>query len=36
MAAVRGNEIVDVSLGDATSGRRTVPPEWIAASGVLA
>ena len=36
MAAVRGNEFVDVALAEATSARRTVPPEWIAASGVLA
>ena len=36
MAAVRGNEIVDVALSEATETRRTVPPEWIAASGVLA
>jgi ATP-dependent phosphofructokinase / diphosphate-dependent phosphofructokinase len=36
MAAVRGNEIVDVALEEATTTRRIVPQEWIAASGVLA
>jgi 6-phosphofructokinase 1 len=36
MAAVRGDEIVDVPLEEATAARRTVPPEWIAASAVLA
>jgi 6-phosphofructokinase 1 len=36
MAAVRGHEIVDVTLAEATSARRTLPPELIAASGVLA
>jgi ATP-dependent phosphofructokinase / diphosphate-dependent phosphofructokinase len=36
MAAVRGDEIVDVALAEATAARRTLPPELIAASGVLA
>lgn len=36
MAAVRGNEIVDVSLEEAIHGPRSVPPEWIAASAVVA
>jgi 6-phosphofructokinase 1 len=36
MAAVRGMEIVDVSLEEATRERRAVPPEWIAAGGVVA
>jgi len=36
MAAVRGMEIVDVSLEEATRERRVVPPEWIAAGGVVA
>jgi 6-phosphofructokinase 1 len=36
MAAVRGNEIVDVSLDDATQERRTVPPSWIESGRVVA
>ncbi|HSI98730.1 MAG TPA: ATP-dependent 6-phosphofructokinase [Gaiellaceae bacterium] len=36
MAAVRGNEIVDVSLEEATEGRRTVPPAWIEAGRIVA
>jgi len=36
MAAVRGNEIVDVSLEEATHGRRTVPASWIEAGRVVA
>ena len=35
MAAVRGMEIVDVSLEEATRERRSVPPAWIAASGIV-
>ncbi|HXF98770.1 MAG TPA: ATP-dependent 6-phosphofructokinase, partial [Gaiellaceae bacterium] len=36
MAAVRGNEIVDVSLEEATRERRAVPPGWIEAGRVVA
>ena len=36
MAAVRGNEISDCSLEEATLGRRSVPPGWIEASRVVA
>jgi 6-phosphofructokinase 1 len=36
MAAVQGIEIVNVSLEEATKERRAVPPEWIAASRVVA
>jgi 6-phosphofructokinase 1 len=36
MAAVRGNDIVDVSLEEATRAARPVPDAWIAASGILA
>jgi 6-phosphofructokinase 1 len=36
MAAVRGNEIVDVSLEEAIRARRTVPASWIAAGRVVA
>jgi phosphofructokinase-like protein len=36
MAAVRGNEIVDVSLADAASERRMVPREWIASGQLVA
>jgi 6-phosphofructokinase 1 len=36
MAAVQGNEIVDVSLEEATLARRTVPPAWIYAGSVVA
>ena len=36
MAAVQGNEITDVSLEEATEGRRTVPPEWIEAGAIVA
>ena len=28
MAALRGDEIVDVSLQEATAELKTVPPEW--------
>ena len=30
MAALRGDEIVDVSLAEATAELKTVPPEWYA------
>ncbi len=36
MAAVRGNEIVDVSLEEATAARRGVPPSWIDTGRVVA
>jgi hypothetical protein len=36
MAAVQGNEIVDVSLEEATRAHRPVPDSWIAASGTVA
>lgn len=36
MAAVRGNEVVDVSLEEAIRARRTVPASWIAAGRVVA
>jgi 6-phosphofructokinase 1 len=36
MAAVHGNEIVDVSLEEAIHARRTVPASWIAAGRVVA
>jgi ATP-dependent phosphofructokinase / diphosphate-dependent phosphofructokinase len=36
MAAVRGNEIVDVSLEEATREPLTVPPGWIEAANVVA
>jgi ATP-dependent phosphofructokinase / diphosphate-dependent phosphofructokinase len=36
MAAVRGNEIVDVSLEEATRERRTVPWGWVDAGRVVA
>ena len=36
MAAVRGNEIVDVSLEEATRARRSVPPAWIEVGRVVA
>jgi 6-phosphofructokinase 1 len=36
MAAVRGTEIVDVPLEDAIRERSPVPPEWIAAGGIVA
>ena len=36
MAAVHGNEIVDVSLEEAIRARRTVPASWIAAGRVVA
>jgi ATP-dependent phosphofructokinase / diphosphate-dependent phosphofructokinase len=36
MAAVRGNEIVDVSLAEAVAERRTVPRSWIEAGRVVA
>jgi 6-phosphofructokinase 1 len=36
MAAVRGNEIVDVSLDEAVEGRREVPRAWIEAGAVVA
>jgi 6-phosphofructokinase 1 len=36
MAAVRGNDIVDVPLSDATEARREVPQAWIEASRVVA
>jgi phosphofructokinase-like protein len=35
MAAVHGNEIADVSLEEATRGRRSVPPGWIEAARVV-
>ncbi len=35
MAAVRGNEIVDVPLSDATEARRDVPVAWIEAGRVV-
>ncbi len=36
MAAVRGNQIVDVPLADAVDARRDVPLEWIEAGRVIA
>jgi phosphofructokinase-like protein len=36
MAAVQGNDIVDVSLEEATRAPRPVPDAWIAASGTVA
>ena len=36
MAAVSGNEIVDVALEEATRSRRTVPSSWIEAGRVVA
>ena len=36
MAAVRGNEIVDVPLAEAMGERRSVPPAWIEAGRVVA
>jgi len=36
MAAVRGMDVIDVSLEEATRERRAVPPAWIAAGGVVA
>ena len=36
MAAVRGDEVVDVSLEEATAVRRTVPAGWIEAGSVVA
>jgi 6-phosphofructokinase 1 len=36
MAAVRGYEIVDVPLVDAVGERRSVPPAWIEAGGIVA
>jgi 6-phosphofructokinase 1 len=36
MAAVRGNEIVDVPLGDVVDARRDVPRAWIEAGRVVA
>jgi phosphofructokinase-like protein len=36
MAAVRGNEITDVSLEEATLGRRPVPQAWIESSRIVA
>jgi len=36
MAAVRGDEILDVSLEEATRARRTVPREWIDAGRIVA
>jgi 6-phosphofructokinase 1 len=36
MAAVRGNEIVDVALAEATKARREVPRAWIEAGRVVA
>jgi 6-phosphofructokinase 1 len=36
MAAVRGNEIVDVSLDEVTQAPRPVPPAWIEAGRVVA
>ena len=36
MAAVRGNEILDVPLADATSSLRSVPLAWIEAGRVVA
>jgi 6-phosphofructokinase 1 len=36
MAAVRGNEIVDVALAEAMGDRRSVPPAWIEAGRVVA
>jgi phosphofructokinase-like protein len=36
MAAIRSNEIVDVSLEEASSEYRTVPADWIAAGRVVA
>ena len=36
MAAVRGNEVVDVALSEATEARREVPRAWIEAGRVVA
>jgi len=36
MAAVQGNEVVDVPLEEATGARRTVPAAWIDAGRVVA
>jgi 6-phosphofructokinase 1 len=36
MAAVRGNEIVDVSLEEAARAPRPVPDDWVAAIDVVA
>jgi 6-phosphofructokinase 1 len=36
MAAVRGNEVVDVALSEATQARREVPRAWIEAGRVVA
>jgi 6-phosphofructokinase len=36
MAAVRGNEIVDVPLSEATDARREVPRAWIEAGRIVA
>jgi ATP-dependent phosphofructokinase / diphosphate-dependent phosphofructokinase len=36
MAAVSGNDVVDVALEEAVGERRAVPPAWIAASRVVA
>lgn len=36
MAAVRGNEIGDVSLQEATAMRKGLPPEWIEAGRIVA
>lgn len=36
MAAVQGPDVTDVSLEEAVTGRRTVPPEWIVAGRIVA
>jgi hypothetical protein len=36
MAAVHGDEIVDVPLADAVAARKTVPVDWIRAGSVVA
>ena len=36
MAALQGDEIVDVSLEEATRELKTVPPEWYAVAQALA
>jgi phosphofructokinase-like protein len=36
MAAVKGDEIVDVPLAEAVASRKTVPPEWIRTGKVVA
>ena len=36
MAAVSGNDVVDVALEEAVRERRAVPASWIAAGGVVA